>query len=104
MGRYEANNCILKVRATGEIELSQGEQTYKSSLNGGSTDNLLQVNASTNDYILNSGSAEPSNNSQQYPFIQLKIKDNKILSATAGLDKHTSPAQLETEKLSCNFN
>ena len=104
VGRYEANNCILKVRATGEIELSQGEQTYKSSLNGGSTDNLLQVNASTNDYILNSGSAEPSNNSQQYPFIQLKIKDNKILSATAGLDKHTSPAQLETEKLSCNFN
>ncbi|MBJ9984484.1 hypothetical protein IAE19_03405 [Acinetobacter sp. S40] len=104
IGRYEANKCVLKIRATGEIELSQGSQSYKSTLDGGSTDNLLQVNASTQEYILNSGSAEPSNSSQQYPFIQLKIKANKVLSASAGLDKHTSPAQLENEQLSCTFN
>ncbi|WP_151980583.1 hypothetical protein [Acinetobacter guerrae] len=104
IGLYETNGCVLKVRATGDIELTQGSQSYKSSLNGGSTDNLLQINASTQEYILNSGSAEPSNNSQQYPFIQLKIKANKILSASAGLDQHTSPTQLETPQLNCTFD
>ncbi|WP_228258826.1 hypothetical protein [Acinetobacter ihumii] len=103
VGRFEANGCILKVRATGDIELSKDNQVYKSSLNGGNTDNLLRVDATTQEYILNSGSAEPSNSTQQYPFIQLKIKANKILSASAGLDKRSSPVQLETEQLTCQF-
>ena len=103
VGRFESNGCVLKVRATGDIELSKDNQVYKSSLDGGNTDNLLQVNSTTQEYILNSGSVEPSNTTQQYPFIQLKIKANKIISATAGLDKRTSPAQLETEQLNCSF-
>lgn len=106
VGHYEdtATACQLNFRANGQIELIKGSQTYRSALSADSTDNLLQTDAASSSYLLNSSSAEPNNSTQQYNFIQLSIKANKIVSAKAGLDSRKAPDSLQTPQLECSFS
>ncbi|WP_151962983.1 hypothetical protein [Acinetobacter oleivorans] len=106
VGHYEdtATGCQLNFRANGQIELIKGSQTYRSALSADSTDNLLQTDAASSSYLLNSSSAEPNNSTQQYNFIQLSIKANKIVSAKAGLDSRKAPDNLQTPQLECSFS
>jgi len=106
VGHYEdtATGCQLNFRANGQIELIKGSQTYRSALSADSTDNLLQTDAASSSYLLNSSSAEPNNSTQQYNFIQLSIKANKIVSAKAGVDSRKAPDNLQTSQLECSFS
>lgn len=106
VGHYDdtATGCQLNFRANGQIELIKGSQSYRSALSADSTDNLLQTDATSSSYLLNSSSAEPNNATQQYNFIQLSIKANKIVSAKAGLDSRKAPDNLQTTQLECNFS
>lgn len=106
VGHYEdtSTGCQLNFRANGQIELIKGSQTYRSALSADSTDNLLQTDAASSSYLLNSSSAEPNNSTQQYNFIQLSIKANKIVSAKAGLDSRKAPDNLQTPQLECSFS
>ncbi|MEO9278391.1 hypothetical protein ABFY81_00575 [Acinetobacter sp. WA-87] len=106
VGHYEnsASGCQLNFRANGQIELIQGSQIYRSALSADSTDNLLQTDAASYSYLLNSSSSEPNNSTQQYNFIQLHIKANKIVSAQAGLDSRKAPDVLQTKQLECSFS
>lgn len=106
VGHYEdtTTGCQLNFRANGQIDLIKGSQTYRSALSADSTDNLLQTDAASSSYLLNSSSAEPNNSTQQYNFIQLSIKANKIVSAKAGLDSRKAPDNLQTPQLECNFS
>ncbi|MBP2603540.1 hypothetical protein [Acinetobacter calcoaceticus] len=106
VGHYEdtSTGCQLNFRANGQIELIKGTQTYRSALSADSTDNLLQTDAASSSYLLNSSSAEPNNSTQQYNFIQLSIKANKIVSAKAGLDSRKAPDNLQTPQLECSFS
>ncbi|EPH3191945.1 hypothetical protein PXI25_003007, partial [Acinetobacter baumannii] len=96
--------CQLNFRANGQIELIKGSQSYRSALSADSTDNLLQTDAASYSYLLNSSSSEPNNSTQQYNFIQLHIKANKIVSAQAGLDSRKAPDVLQTTQLECSFS
>lgn len=106
IGHYEdtVNNCQLNVRANGAIELIKNAQIFRSMLDADSTDNLLQVDKTNHEYLLNTSSTEPNNTSLQYTFIQVKIKANQVLSASAGLDNRKAPDQLQTTELQCSFN
>lgn len=106
VGHYEntSTGCQLNFRANGQIDLSKGSQIYRAALSADSTDNLLQTDAASSSYLLNSSSAEPNNTTQQYNFIQLSIKANKIISATAGLDSRKAPDNLQTPQLECTFS
>ncbi|WAU72150.1 hypothetical protein [Acinetobacter sp. TR11] len=105
IGHYEdtTNNCQLNIRANGVIELIKNTQLFRSVLDADSTDNLLQVNKDSSEYLLNSSSTEPNNTALQYSFVQVKIKANKVLSASAGLDIRKAPDQLQTTQLECSF-
>ncbi|OCY54201.1 hypothetical protein [Acinetobacter pittii] len=106
VGHYEdtSTGCQLNFRANGQIDLSKGSQIYRAALSADSTDNLLQTDAASSSYLLNSSSAEPNNTTQQYNFIQLSIKANKIISAKAGLDSRKAPDSLQTPQLECTFS
>ncbi|HIQ33404.1 MULTISPECIES: hypothetical protein [Acinetobacter] len=106
IGHYEdaANNCQLNIRANGVLELIKGSQIYRSVLDADSTDNLLQVDKANREYLLNSSSTEPNNTSLDYSFVQVKIKENQVQSASAGLDSRKAPDQLQTTQLQCNFS
>ena len=104
IGHYEdGNDCQLNIRANGVLELIKGSQTYRSTLDADSTDNLLQVNKTTHEYLLNSSSSQPTNTTFQYNFIQIQIKANQVVSASAGLDNRKAPDQLQTTQLQCSF-
>ncbi|MCR4530602.1 hypothetical protein [Acinetobacter venetianus] len=106
IGHYEdsANNCQLNIRANGVLELIKGSQIYRSVLDADSTDNLLQVDKVNREYLLNSSSTEPNNTSLDYSFVQVKIKENQVQSASAGLDSRKAPDQLQTTQLQCSFS
>lgn len=106
VGKYKdsSTNCELNVRATGELELIKGVQSYQVTLNGDTTDNLLQTDEATRQYLLNSSSSEPTLENRQYQFIQLRIQQNKVLGAVAGLDQRQAPDSLQTKQLECNFS
>lgn len=106
VGHYKdsTTGCQLNFRANGQIELIKGSQSYRSALSADSTDNLLQTDAASYSYLLNSSSSEPNNSTQQYNFIQLHIKANKIVSAQAGLDSRKAPDVLQTTQLECSFS
>lgn len=104
IGHYDdGNGCQLNIRANGVLELIKGAQTYRSTLDADSTDNLLQVNKTTHEYLLNSSSSQPTNTTFQYNFIQIQIKANQVVSASAGLDNRKAPDQLQTTQLQCSF-
>ena len=104
IGHYDdGNGCQLNVRANGVLELTKGSQNYRSTLDADSTDNLLQVDKTTHEYLLNSSSSQPTNPTFQYNFIQIKIKANQVISASAGLDNRKAPDQLQTTQLQCSF-
>ncbi len=106
IGHYEdsINNCQLNIRANGVLELIKGSQIYRSVLDADSTDNLLQVDKANREYLLNSSSTEPNNTSLDYSFVQVKIKENQVQSASAGLDNRKAPDQLQTTQLQCSFS
>ncbi|MFW1951504.1 hypothetical protein [Acinetobacter beijerinckii] len=106
IGHYQdtVNNCQLNIRANGTLELIKGSQIYRSVLDADSTDNLLQVDKANNQYILNSSSTEPNNPTLQYTFVQVQIKSNQVMSASAGLDSRKAPDQLQTTQLECSFS
>ncbi|NNP69849.1 hypothetical protein [Acinetobacter sp. Ac_5812] len=106
IGSYKdsSGNCQLNVRGDGWLELIKDGQTFSSKLDGDSTDNLLQVDKANAEYLLNSSSTEPNNSTLQYNFIQVKIKVNQVVSASAGLDSRKAPDQLQTTQLQCNFS
>lgn len=105
IGNYKdiSSNCQLNIRADGELELIRNGQTFSSKLDGDSTDNLLQVDKANFEYLLNSSSTEPNNSTLQYNFIQIRIKANQVISASAGLDNRKAPDQLQTTQLQCSF-
>lgn len=105
IGNYKdsTSNCQLNIRGDGWLELTKDGKTYSSKLDGDSTDNLLQVDKTNFEYLLNSSSTEPNNSTLQYNFVQLKVKANQVLSASAGLDSRKAPDQLQTTQLQCNF-
>jgi hypothetical protein len=104
IGHYDdGNGCQLNVRANGVLELTKGSQNYRSTLDADSTDNLLQVDKTTHEYILNSSSSQPTNPTFQYNFIQIRIKANQVISASAGLDNRKAPDQLQSTQLQCSF-
>ncbi|WP_151742808.1 hypothetical protein [Acinetobacter sp. TUM15113] len=104
IGNYKDpnSNCQLNIRGDGQLELVKDGQTFSSKLDGDSTDNLLQVDKANSEYLLNSSSTQPNNSTLQYNFIQLRIKQNQVLSASAGLDSRKAPDQLQTTQLQCN--
>ncbi|MDR7015433.1 hypothetical protein [Acinetobacter sp. 3657] len=106
IGHYQENSqgCQLNIRADGWLELTKNNQTFRSKLDGDSTDNLLQVDKENHEYLLNSGSPEPTNSNSQYQFVQVNIKANQVLSASAGFDARKAPDQLQSTQLQCNFN
>lgn len=106
IGHYQdsTQNCQLNVRADGWIELIKDNQKFRSKLDGDSTDNLLRVNKADHEYLLNSSSPEPKQGELQYEFVQLHLKENQVLSASAGLDSRKAPDQLQSTQLQCNFS
>ncbi|QER39554.1 hypothetical protein F2A31_07440 [Acinetobacter suaedae] len=106
IGHYQdsTQNCQLNVRADGWIELIKDNQKFRSKLDGDSTDNLLRVNKADHEYLLNSSSPEPKQGELQYQFVQLHLKENQVLSASAGLDRRKAPDQLQSTQLQCNFS
>lgn len=106
IGHYQdtSNDCKLNIRANGELELIKGAQIFRSTLDADSTDNLLQVNKTNHEYLLNSSTTESNNTSLQYAFVQIKIKANQVISASAGLDTRKAPDQLQTTQLQCSFS
>ena len=108
IGHYEdkVNGCQLNIRANGALELIKDSKMYRSVLDADSTDNLLQLPDPTkSEYLLNSSSPEPNNDSFKYAFIQVHIKANQVLSAQAGLDSRKAPdEQLQETQLQCNFS
>lgn len=105
IGNYKdtSNSCQLNIRADGELELIRNGQTFSSKLDGDSTDNLLQIDKTNFEYLLNSSSTEPNNSTLQYNFIQIRIKANQVVSASAGLDHRKAPDQLQSTQLQCSF-
>ncbi len=104
VGHYQdSNDCQLNIRANGVLELIKGSQSYRSTLDADSTDNLLQLDQATHEYLLNSSSSQPTNPTLQYHFIQIRIKANQVISASAGLDHRKAPDQLQSTQLQCNF-
>ncbi|WP_343578602.1 hypothetical protein [Acinetobacter sp.] len=105
IGNYKdtSNSCQLNIRADGELELIRNGQTFSSKLDGDSTDNLLQIDKTNFEYLLNSSSTEPNNSTLQYNFIQIRIKANQVVSASAGLDHRKAPNQLQSTQLQCSF-
>ncbi|MBP7880638.1 hypothetical protein MMO38_03100 [Acinetobacter sp. NIPH 1852] len=106
IGHYQDNSqgCQLDIRADGWLELTKNNQTFRSKLDGDSTDNLLQVNKENHEYLLNSSSPEPTNSNSQYQFVQVNIKANQVLSASAGFDTRKAPDQLQSTQLQCSFS
>ena len=106
IGNYKdtSSGCQLNIRANGVIELIKGAQVYRSTLDADSTDNLLQVNKVNHEYLLNSSSTTPENAALEYTFVQVNIKANQVLSASAGVDNRKAPDQLQTTQLQCNFS
>lgn len=106
IGHYKdsSQGCQLDIRADGWLELTKNNQTFRSKLDGKSTDNLLQVDKENHEYLLNSSSLEPSNSNSQYQFVQVNIKANQVLSASAGFDARKAPDQLQNTQLQCDFN
>ena len=97
------NDCKLNIRANGVLELQKGTQIFTSKLDGDSTDNLMLINNTGQDYLLNSSSTDIDFTLQKYKFIQIKLNGNKVLSASAGLDTRKAPDQLQTTQLECSF-
>ncbi len=96
------SRCILNVRPEGQFELKTDSETYTTSLNSQTKDNLLQVNATTHEYLLNVG--DESMTPLQYNFIQLHIINNQIISATYGASTQEAPDNLDIKTLQCSFN
>ncbi|RZF54528.1 hypothetical protein EXE30_04715 [Acinetobacter halotolerans] len=106
IGHYKDNSqdCHLNIRADGWLELTKNNQKFRSKLDGDSTDNILQADKENHEYLLNSSSPEPSNNNLQYQFVQVNIKANQVLGASAGLDSRKAPDQLQSTQLQCSFS
>ncbi len=62
------------------------------------------MNKADHEYLLNSSSPEPKQGELQYEFVQLHLKENQVLSASAGLDSRKAPEQLQSTLLQCNFS
>ncbi|MCH7335152.1 hypothetical protein [Acinetobacter sp. NIPH 2699] len=106
IGHYQDidQDCQLNIRADGWVELTKSNQNFRSKLDGKSTDTLLQVDKENHEYLLNSSSLEPSHSDLQYRFVQVNIKANQVLSASAGFDSRQAPDQLQNTQLQCQFN
>ena len=108
IGHYEdkSNGCQLNIRANGALELIKDSKMYRSVLDADSTDNLLQLPDPTkSEYLLNSSSPEPNNDSLKYAFVQVHIKANQVLSAQAGFDSRKAPdEQLQETQAQCSFS
>ena len=108
IGHYEdkSNGCQLNIRANGALELIKDSKLYRSVLDADSTDNLLQLPDPTkSEYLLNSSSPEPNNDSLKYAFVQVHIKANQVLSAQAGFDSRKAPdEQLQETQAQCSFS
>ena len=104
VGHYKDANtgCQLDIRANGQLELTQNDKIFRAQLDGDTTDTLLQVDKENFEYLLNSSSAQ-STAGNQYQFVQVSIKANQVLSASAGLDRRQAPDQLQTVQAQCNF-
>ena len=106
VGHYAdaASGCQLNIRANGVLELTKGTQVFRSTLDADSTDNLLQVDKATHLYLLNSSTTEPDNAALEYTFVQVNIKANQVLGASAGVDTRKAPDQLKSTQLQCSFS
>ena len=105
VGTYTStDNCKLVIDFKGNVSLSKGELFSKTTINRGEYDSIIQIGNTTDNfaYLLNVASADTS----PVEFIQVKVVNGKVMSATAGTstDDNKYPKVLSNQKLSCSFN
>lgn len=102
VGKYTGNeNCKLTMSFTGRISLSKAGQTVSANINRDESDALIrtEANSAVQSYLLNVAST----NKDPVEFIQLKVVNQKVISAVAGTSTQKYPKVLDNQKLSCTF-
>ena len=103
VGKYTgSDSCKLSISYAGIVTLSKGNLVFNNSLiNRSEYTALIRASDNPDDqsYILNIASASAS----PVEFIQLKVENQKIISASAGTSDLYYPKTLTSPKLSCSF-
>lgn len=102
VGKYTStDSCKLSITNTGIITLSKGNQTYNKSLvNRSDFSALINVGTEADPvYVLNVATASAT----PVEFLQLKIINQKLVSATIASSNLQYPKTLDNPSLSCNF-
>lgn len=102
VGKYTGTeSCKLTVSFTGHLSLTKGGQTFNASINRDESDALIrtEANPAVQSYLLNVAST----NKDPVEFIQLKVVNQKVISAVAGTSTQKYPKVLDNQKLSCTF-
>ncbi|RZA00570.1 MAG: hypothetical protein EOO68_11155 [Moraxellaceae bacterium] len=104
VGRYSTANdqCKLEITYNGIVTLTSGSQSFKGNIGRDESDALIRLEPNTQNYLLNVASKEL--NPPQ--FIQIRVKDQIVLSANAGAvnnpDTNPFPKVLDTPYLNCD--
>ncbi len=102
VGKYSnTDSCKLTVSYNGLVSLSKGSQTFNSTINRGEFDAIIHTGVSDDDhsYVLNVASADAT----PLEIIQLKVVEQKVVSAAAGFSDTEYPKALVNPQLSCTF-
>lgn len=102
VGKYTGTeSCKLTISFTGHLSLTKGGQTVNASINRDESDALIRTepNPAVQSYLLNVA----SKNKDPVEFIQLKVVNQKVISAVAGTSTQKYPKVLDNQKLSCTF-
>lgn len=103
VGRYSTANdqCKLEITYNGSVTLTSGNQSFKGSVGRDESDALIRLEPNTQNYLLNVSSKELN----PPEFIQIRVKDQIVLSANAGVvnDPKTNlfPKALDKNYLNC---
>jgi hypothetical protein len=109
VGSYRNDVCSLDIYFNGKIVLTKGNQSMTNFINEKESDSLIRLQPNTQSYVLNVTSAAKS----PVEFIQIRIENQKVLSAAAGSievdpnnPRSSYPISLtaEQEKFSCQFS
>lgn len=99
-GTYQGSGgCQLNIGYDGTIQLSQGALSFTTIVNQKYTDSLRQYPVGSNQYILNSTSADLT----APRFIQIRTVGSQVISAVSGRSTKQFPTTLDTTELSCTF-
>lgn len=103
VGRYSTANdqCKLEITYNGTVTLTSGNQSFKGSIGRDESDALIRLEPESQNYLLNVSSKELN----PPEFIQIRVKDQIVLSANAGIvnDPKTNlfPKALDINYLNC---